>query len=56
MGTRVPPRPGRQLSLSAVECLWESQAPLKMLMALGLGVTSVSWFLRLHVPSALAWI
>lgn len=48
--------PQRQLSLSAVECLWESRAPVKMLMALGLGVTSVSWFLCLHVPSALAWI
>lgn len=54
--TRVPPSPGRQLSLSAVECLWESRAPVKMLMALGLGVTSVSWFLCLHVPSVLAWI
>lgn len=35
--TRVPPTPGRQLSLSSVECLWESQVPFKMFMDLGFG-------------------
>lgn len=35
--TWVPPTPGRQLSLSSVACLWESQVPFKMFMDSGFG-------------------